>query len=80
MRQNRISKVPIKSRKVMEKTNRGTTDVLYNNNVVLVAWKDNKAVFMASNKHGAESNSSCRRFNRAEKKYIEVDNIYHSFC
>ena len=77
VRQNRLCKIPIKSRKVMEKKNipRGATDVLYNNDVTLVVWKDNKPVYMASNKHGAETNSTCRRFSRADKKHIEIISI-----
>ena len=56
VRQNRLNKIPIKSKKELEAraVPRGTMDVVYKEDVVLVGWKDSKAVYMASNKYGAE--------------------------
>jgi hypothetical protein len=66
--------VPIKSKKELEHKAipRGTTDILYRKDQVLVGWKDNKAVYMASNVHGAKMDRCCRRYNRVEKRDIQV--------
>jgi hypothetical protein len=70
----RLHKVPIISKKDLEKKTvpRGHTDVLYKDNQVLVAWKDNKGVCMASNKFCADTTNNCRRFCRTERKYLTV--------
>jgi len=70
----RLFKVPIISKKDLEKKTvpRGHTDVLYKDDQVLVAWKDNKGVYMASNKFGADTTNNCRRFCRTERKYVTV--------
>lgn len=39
---------------------------------MLTVWKDNKPVYMASNKYGATSNLTCKRFCREKKSYIQV--------
>ena len=74
VRQNRLNKIPIKSKKELEAraVPRGTMDVVYKEDVVLVGWKDSKAVYMASNKYGAEVKKTCKRFNRQEKKEVQV--------
>ncbi len=70
----RLHKVPIISKKDLEKKTvpRGHTDVLYKDDQVLIAWKDNKGVYMASNKFGADTTNNCRRFCRTERKYVTV--------
>jgi hypothetical protein len=67
-------RVPIKPKKELEHKSitRGTADILYNKDQVLVGWKDNKAVYMASNVHGADMDKNCRRYSRVEKKEIQV--------
>ena len=74
VRQNRLFKVPVKNKKELEAkaVQRGTMDVIYNNDVVLVGWKDNKAVYMASNKYDAIADKTCRRYNRVERKEVQV--------
>ena len=74
VRQNRLNKVPVKKKATLEKKNipRGTNDVVYREDAVLVGWKDSKAVYCASNKYKGTSNSTCSRYNRLERKYIEV--------
>ena len=74
MRQNHLNKVPIKKKKDMEKKAcpRGDLDVLYKEDQLLAAWKDNKAVYVASNKFGAGMETTVRRFNRTEKKFIVI--------
>ncbi len=70
----KLHKVPIISKKDLEKKTmpRGHTDVLFKDDQVLVAWKDNKWVYMASNKFGADTTNNCRRFCRTERKYVTV--------
>jgi DNA excision repair protein ERCC-6 len=82
VRQNKLNKVPIKGKKELEKkaVPRGTADVLYQADQVLVAWKDNKAVYMASNIHGADMEKTCRRYSRVEKREIQVGLYYFPFC
>ncbi len=66
--------MPIISKKDMEKKTvpRGHTDVLYKDDQVLVGWKDNKGVYLASNKFGEDTTNNCRRFCRTERKYVTV--------
>jgi hypothetical protein len=44
VRQNRLHRIPVVSKKDLEKkaVPRGHSDVLYKHDQVLVAWKDNK--------------------------------------
>ena len=74
VRQNRIHGIPIKGKKEMEHRTvaRGTKDVSFRRDQVLVAWRDNKAVYMASNKYGSSAAKTCRRFSRVEQRYIQV--------
>lgn len=62
MRQNRLHKVSIIKKKDLEKktVERGTSHLLYREDQVLVAWKDNKGVYVASNKYAGESTETCR--------------------
>jgi len=82
VRQNRLNRVPIKGKKELEKkaVPRGTADVIYQADRVLVAWKDNKAVFMASNIHGADMTKTCRRYSRVEKRDVQVGIYYFILC
>lgn len=74
VRQNRLHKVDIISKKDMEKktVSRGTSHLLFREDMVLVAWKDNKAVYVASNKHSGESTKSCKRWCRTSSKYNSI--------
>lgn len=74
VRQNRLCKVPVKTKKELDgKTvQRGTMDVVFKSDVVLVGWKDSKAVYMASNKYSATADKTCRRYNRVERKEVQV--------
>lgn len=72
VRQNRLNRVNIIGKKDMEKKTvaRGTSHLMFRRDQVLVAWKDNKAVYAASNKHAGASNKECRRWCRTTSKYI----------
>lgn len=74
VRQNRLFKIPLKSKKELESKTvpRGSSDAVYRDDVVCVGWKDNKAVYMASNKYSADTDKTCRRYSRVERKEIQV--------
>ena len=74
VRQNRLNRVPIVKKKELEKKTvaRGTFQTVFKRDQVLVAWKDNKAVYMGSNKYGVDPVSTCSRFNRVERKTVQV--------
>ena len=74
VRQNRLHKVPIMTSKEMDKKDhkRGSTDIVYKDDIVLVNWKDNKPVHVASNKFGAAALNTYRRWSRAEYKALHV--------
>jgi hypothetical protein len=72
VRQNRLAKIPIIKKKELEKKERGDKEVLYSEDQVLVGWKDNKGVYMATNKFTGESNTTCSRYSRKDKKKIQV--------
>lgn len=74
VRQNRLHRVPVISKKQLENKNvdRGTSEVLYNGDQTLVAWKDSKAVYVASNMHSGSADNTCKRFDRAKKKSVQV--------
>ena len=66
--------MPIVKKKELEKktVERGTSQAIFNEDQVLTAWKDNKAVYIASNKYPMEPFSTCSRFNRVERKTVQV--------
>ena len=74
LRQNRLFRVPIATKKNVEKNSveRGYNEAMYHEDQVLAVWKDNKAVYMASNKWDIEPFTTCRRFSRVQKKTVNV--------
>ena len=74
VRQNRLNKVPVKKKAIMEKKNieRGFTDIAYLEDVELVAWKDNRPVYVASNKYTGSANQTSKKWSRSEKKTVNV--------
>ena len=54
VRQNRLNKIPLKTKKQMEhkSTSRGYHEACYSSDQVIVAWRDNKAVYINSNHSG----------------------------
>ena len=74
VRQNRLNRVPIAKKKDIEKKSveRGTSQAVFNEDQVLVVWKDNKAVYMGSNKYGMDPPSTCNRFNRINRQSVVV--------
>jgi DNA excision repair protein ERCC-6 len=74
VRQNRLHRIPIMGKKEVEKKTvaRGFSQTVYRNDQVLCVWKDNKPVYMASNKYSSDSNLTCKRFCREQKSSIQV--------
>ena len=68
--QNRLGKAPIIEKKSLEKksVSRVACEVVFKEDVVLVGWKDNKGVYVASNIHNADLSESCTHYSRTEKK------------
>ena len=80
IRQNKLFRIPIKKKKELEPKTvpRGTKDVLYNDDKVLVGWKDSKAVYMASNKFNAATDNNCKSYNRVTKKDVLIPNMFYN--
>lgn len=86
IRSNRVENCPVVSRQ-FEKERRGSINSYINNDkskLIVVQWKDNAVVRMASNTHGVSPTRSARRWSTADKKHITVDmpysiNMYNSF-
>jgi DNA excision repair protein ERCC-6 len=74
VRQNRLNKVPIITKKEMEKKEiiRGHSDVAFKDDTVLVAWRDSKAVYLASNKYTGDKNHKCKRFDRVKRTSVQI--------
>ena len=74
VRQNRLAKVPIVIKKeVLKKTvERGFQETLNKGDQILVCWKDNQPVYLASNKFSAERSATVGRFCRTQRKKIQV--------
>ena len=53
---------------------RGESQSIYSDDIVLTAWKDNKAVYVASNVHGGNMTGTCKRYNRNTKSQSSSKN------
>lgn len=74
IRINRFSSPPLPSDSAMKKEGRGSCNtVVSSDGIVVTKWYDNKAVIIASNFIGKGIYDKCRRWDKSEKKYIEVD-------
>lgn len=72
LRENRISKCPLKHSKVFKKEPRGAYDYCLekNTNIILCKWNDNNVVTIASNAISPLPTSQVKRFSQKEKKCI----------
>lgn len=77
IRQNRLDKCPL-TKDAMKKSIRGSVDSYTNStkSIIIMQWKDNAVVNVASNHYGLQPTKSVRRYSSAEKKYIMVDMPY----
>ena len=73
VRSNRIENCPLGDRK-LDKDARGTIKsfVSGSKDLIVLSWKDNATVRMASNCYGVDPVHSARRYSSAEKKHITV--------
>ena len=73
MRQNRLNAIPIAKKKDVEKKfERGEMEATYNEDKTVCVWKDNKPVYVASNKYQVQPYKKAKRWSRVEKKYVEM--------
>ena len=72
--QNQLPKVPIVTKKeVLKKTVEwGFQETIYKGDQILVCWKDNQPVYVATNKFSAERSATVGRFCRTQRKKIQV--------
>jgi hypothetical protein len=70
--QNRLGNVPITWKKDLEMKDRGDQEVLFREDQVLVGWRDNRVVYMVSNKFTAENSTTCSRYSCQDRKNIKV--------
>lgn len=77
IRPNRFCNPPFLTDKVMKKMGRGTTFEVSSNvpdaNIGLVKWYDNKPVYLASNVMTSGEVDIVKRWDRSNKKYIDVE-------
>jgi DNA excision repair protein ERCC-6 len=70
LRQNRIIGIPLPSKKQANKEmKRGEFKAVFTEDAVVMVWKDNQPVYMASNCNGLDPVSQCQRYSRADKAY-----------
>ena len=77
LNRNKIKKTPIEAPEKLAKKDRGYYESVYSSDVSVVAWNDNKPVYLASNFVSVQPLSSVKRWNK--KEYIKVP-IPASFC
>ena len=69
VRLNRVENAPLKPVKEMEKLERGSADVVINDNakIAFVRWKDNKVVTVISSKYGLNPTAKTKRYIKEKK-------------
>ncbi|XP_071391075.1 piggyBac transposable element-derived protein 3-like [Centroberyx affinis] len=72
MRQNRLFDVPFKPQKDFKKLTRGTSEVLTQGDKLLVRWKDNNIVTVATNMEEKYSETSVKRWNKERRAFDKV--------
>ena len=62
------------TKKVMDKktVDSGIHKAVFNEDQILTACKDNKAVYIVSNKYGMDPLVTCNRYSRVERKTIQI--------
>lgn len=81
MRQNQLFDVPFKPIKEFQKLQRGFTEVLSEGEKLLVRWRDNSVVTVASNVEHVYTELPVRRWNKERKAYdyLQQPQIIHSY-
>lgn len=75
LNQKRSRNCPIPSKKECNKLDRGTIIEMVDQKeqIVITTWIDNKPVLMLSNYIGKEPTNKCTRFDRKQRKHVEID-------
>ena len=74
LRQNRLHNIPLDNKKQVEKKlERGQSQAVYTQDSLVMVWRDNKAVYMASNHDEMDPVHQCKRYSLAAKKYVNID-------
>ncbi|RXN29869.1 piggyBac transposable element-derived 3-like protein [Labeo rohita] len=81
LRQNRLFAVPFKPMGEFQKLQRGSTEVLSEGEKLLVRWRDNSVVTVASNVEDVYSEVPVKRWNKERKAYdyLQQPHIIHSY-
>lgn len=81
LRQNRLFAVPFKPMAEFQKLQRGSTEVLSEGEKLLVRWRDNSVVTVASNVEDVYSEVPVKRWNKERKayNYLQQPQIIHSY-
>ncbi|KAI7810638.1 putative piggyBac transposable element-derived protein 3-like [Triplophysa rosa] len=81
MRQNQLFDVPFKPMEEFQKLQRGFTEVLSEGEKLLVRWRDNSVVTIASNVENVYTELPVRRWNKERKAYdyLQQPQIIHSY-
>ncbi|GLD62732.1 piggyBac transposable element-derived protein 3-like protein [Lates japonicus] len=77
MRQNRLFDVPFTPLNASMKLPRGTSEVLCQGEKLLVRWKDNNIVTVATNMDEKYTETSVKRWNRHRRAF---DNVQQPKC
>lgn len=71
LRQNRLHGIPLHSKKDVNKAfGRGESEAVYTQDALVMVWKDNKPVYMASNVNSMEPFGQCQRYSSKERQYM----------
>ena len=72
-RDNRLLKCPLPDSKTIDKAKRGTYWSRSDGKILVVKWKDNKAVTVVTNFEHIEPLQQCTRWSKTEKKRVPVE-------
>ena len=75
VRLNRVENAPLNPVKEMEKLERGSADVVINDNakIAFVRWKDNKVVTVISSKYGLNATAKTKRYIKEKKGRVDIE-------
>ena len=79
LRQNRLHGIPLPTKKEVNKLERGYMEAVYHQDIMVMVWKDNQPVYMASNVDSVEPFGTCQRYSKKEKKYVDIPQPHVKF-
>jgi len=73
LRQNRLHGIPLPTKKeVVKNFQRGELQAVYHQDMMVMVWKDNQPVYMASNHDDVDPMGTCKRYSQKDHGYIGV--------